>query len=118
QSRHFEKLDLREIGATATATHQEDGAVLAIDGERDTRWGTGGPRSPGMYLEIALPEQQKIRGLRLSMGDWCHDAASDLEITVERNSGRRTVVVSNRDYQALRYLHEKPCEWQAVFRPT
>jgi len=110
-------IDLTDGVATAIASHQVAEAHLAIDGDLDSRWGSGAPRNPEMFYEISLIEPTAVGGIRIETGRWCHDAADDLEISVTTRRGRQRQIMSNRDYQALRFLYEKPCDFKLRFPP-
>jgi len=113
-----ELIELSSVGAQAKASHGDSLAHFAIDGDDQTRWGSGLPRNPKMTFKINLPEPRRITAIRISMGQWCHDVADDLEIVAKNKRGRRFTVMSNRDYQALRFMYGEPCDFQIDLKPV
>ncbi|MBL9115776.1 MAG: discoidin domain-containing protein [Verrucomicrobiaceae bacterium] len=57
-----------------TASHNTTSITKAIDGSLDTRWDSRTPQTPGMWVQIELPEIALISGVELdtatSAGDW------------------------------------------------
>lgn len=51
-----------------SASVKEKDVALAVDGEMNTRYSTGGSMKPGMHFTIELPEPTRVAGLILDAG--------------------------------------------------
>ncbi|MCB0335877.1 MAG: glycosyltransferase family 39 protein [Bdellovibrionales bacterium] len=76
-----------------------------IDRDDTTRWGTGMPQKPNMFIELTFPQPQAIRGLTLDLGHWTHDFPRGLRIETHGAFGAK-ILISEDQYQAIRYLRE------------
>ena len=77
----FEPWTLEELGVAlpqpvagrqqwkVTASHNSQGARLAIDGNLSTRYQTGASQVPGMWYQIELPEETTVAELELDAGN-------------------------------------------------
>ncbi len=52
-----------------TASHNPAGLRAAIDGNLNTRYDTRAPQTPGMWVQIELPEPTEIAGVELDAGN-------------------------------------------------
>ena len=67
----------------ARASHSSDRLALLFDGDRDTRWLTGGHQSGGEWIELELDRPRNIGLVRMqtgerSFGDYPRDLAIDV----------------------------------------
>jgi hypothetical protein len=56
-----------------SASHNDAGAKLAIDGNVETRWDTHGEQVPNQWYQVELPEQTVIVAVRLDQGKSAND---------------------------------------------
>ena len=65
---------LPKTGWKVTASEGADTAALISDGKTDTRWQTVGDQKPGQWIQVELPAETALSGLRLdqwkAQGDW------------------------------------------------
>jgi hypothetical protein len=80
--------------AVVSATSRTDWAQRIVDGQLGSRWGSGGPQSPGMTLSISLPEAALVSGFDLEMGLWPQDVARYLIVVAEDLQGNRCMLYS------------------------
>lgn len=57
------------------------------DGDLGTRWGSGEPQRPGMYLKGELEGEMELSGLEISSGFWYSDRARGLSVELVRHDG-------------------------------
>jgi mono/diheme cytochrome c family protein/glucose/arabinose dehydrogenase len=57
-----------------TASHNAKDLTKTVDGNPETRWDTHTPQTPGMWVQVELPQPANVAGLDLdtasSKGDW------------------------------------------------
>jgi hypothetical protein len=111
-----EPIDLKAIGYTARASGTHS-AELALDGNPNTRWGTGAPQSPGQAFEIELSQPTEIDGLRYGYGEWFNDRPAELKVEVEDTSGIRTVILSQRESPGAMHLSAREPDFTLRFSP-
>jgi hypothetical protein len=70
-------------------------AVLAIDGDRSTRWHSG-PQRPGTMLTVDLGSVQPIRGIELALDDHLRDFPRGLAVELSTGIGPWRVVASEQ----------------------
>jgi hypothetical protein len=64
---------LARLDLAVTASVHSERAVLALDGDRQTRWATGRPQTPGDWLRIDLRQMVPVRAVQvftLTPLDW------------------------------------------------
>ena len=65
---------LPTAGWKVSASENAESAGLLIDGKTDTRWQTSGDQKPGQWIQVELPRETTISGIRLDQwkapGDW------------------------------------------------
>jgi hypothetical protein len=76
-------------------------AEAALDGDEATRWATGAPQRDGQSFEVLFKEPQSLSALDYSLGSWQQDYPRALRIETEDVTGRRSVLLSNEEYQRL-----------------
>jgi hypothetical protein len=59
----------------------------AIDGDVDTRWGTGAPQEPGFFYEIDLGGERRLDRLRIDFTGWPHDFPRGFRVLVSQDDG-------------------------------
>jgi hypothetical protein len=97
-------LDLLPIRSTEISTVSGVGStagLAAVDGDASTRWATGSPQREGQTFVVEFKEPRSIAALEYALGDWSQDYPRGLRIETEDASGRREVLLTNDDYQAL-----------------
>jgi mono/diheme cytochrome c family protein len=57
-----------------TASHGEKDLSKAVDGDANSRWSTGKPQEPGMWLQIELPSVADVAGLVLDTKPSANDS--------------------------------------------
>jgi hypothetical protein len=70
----------------------------AIDGDLDTRWGTGSPQEPGFFYEIDLGGEHRLDRLRIDFTGWRHDFPRGFRVLVIRADGSVAVVAERDPY--------------------
>jgi hypothetical protein len=79
----------------------------AVDGSSHTRWGSGRPQQPGMTFEIRFAGKQKLAAVEYDLGEWSHDYPRGLEIQLLEPDGSTRTVLSNQEFQSIRYLMQE-----------
>lgn len=54
-------MELDRSGWKMSASHKNEDAANAIDGDRDKRWGTGGGQQGGEWLQVDMGEERTVR---------------------------------------------------------
>jgi hypothetical protein len=91
--------------------------ALALDGRVDTRWGSGGPQSPGQTFEVEFNVPTIISGVKYSYGSWFNDRPAELQVEVEDPSGVRSVVLSRRESPGTLHLSARDPHFTLRFTP-
>jgi hypothetical protein len=68
----------------------------AIDGDVDTRWGSGAPQEPGFFYEIDLGGEYRLDRLRIDFAGWPHDFPRGFCVLVG-HADSSVAVVAERD---------------------
>ncbi len=79
-------------------------SIFAVDGDINTRWGSGEHQRPGMRFAAALESGGPIRGLRYVLGRWSHDFPRGLRIILEDKQGRRVELCDPQRFSAVQYF--------------
>ena len=85
-----EQIDLSM--ATLYASSRASWLKNLVDDNINTRWGSGMPQSPNMFIEVELPVNTVISGIDIDMGLWPQDVAAKLLIEAISDSGSRCVL--------------------------
>lgn len=105
--------DFREIPRTAYAvsTNTNEAQISsAVDGDLDTRWGTGKPQRPGMEVAIDFSEPTEVTRISLELGGFETDFPRRLRVDVEDASGsRRRLMTGDELFKVLYFIHESDC---------
>lgn len=102
--------DLVPISSTAIAETRAQGPQRgqgAVDGSSHTRWGSGEPQHPGMTFEILFKEKQRLAEIEYDLGEWSHDYPRGLEIQLLESGGSTFTVISNQEFQSIRYFMQE-----------
>jgi len=91
---------------TVDATEMKERAILAVDGDEGTRWGSGKPQSPGMEYVIRTKNPLSIALLNISYGPWETDFPRALEVQVKGVDGS-TLTLSSEETEALAFVGEE-----------
>jgi len=73
-------------------------AERAIDGDVDTRWGTGASQRPGFFYEIDLGDEHRLDRLRIDFTGWRHDFPRGFRVLVLRADGSVAAVAERDPY--------------------
>ncbi len=115
-SRPVQVLPSAEIAGARGSSNQP--ALLALDGDRSTRWGTGRPQEPGMSFEVDFRRPVVVSGLEYDIGLWPHDSPRRLRVELILPTGERKTVLKPEDWPALNYLFRMNGGFQFEFEPT
>lgn len=100
----FKTVDINLM--TVHSNYKDEQATLAIDNNKETRWGSGHAQTPDMKFEIKLANPMHIVGVRYNLGNWSHDWPRALKVEVENSKGEVREVFDDRAYSAIRYYTE------------
>jgi 4-amino-4-deoxy-L-arabinose transferase-like glycosyltransferase len=89
-----------------------------IDDDLGTRWGTGAPQEPGMYVEISFESPVMVSGLDIDLSFWWHDYPRALLIEVKRDNGQWCMLADTLNNHSINYLLEGQTKWQFNFSPV
>jgi putative membrane-bound dehydrogenase-like protein len=67
------------------ASHNPQSLPAAIDGNINTRYTTGSPQIPGMWVQIELPQESEIAGVELDAGNSFQDYPRGYKIELSTN---------------------------------
>lgn len=102
--------DLVPIPSTEIARTFTQGPQMshgALDGSSHTRWGSGKPQHPGMTFEVFFAKTQKLAAIEYDLGEWAHDYPRGLEIHLLKNDGSTVTVLSDPEFQSIRYFMQE-----------
>lgn len=68
-----------------SASHNNDGARRAIDGNMGSRWDTGTPQKDGMWYQVVLPREYLVQGVVLNATGSNRDAPKAYEVYVSKD---------------------------------
>jgi hypothetical protein len=89
------------------ASHQQDQGGGAVDGDVNTRWGSGKAQEPGMYFSVFFAPGVRLQGFRYNLGSFVHDEPRDLLISLGTASGAEQILLGPGDYEAVRFLRDR-----------
>ena len=92
--------------------------ALALDGKIETRWGSGGPQTPGQTFEVDFKAPLLVNGVRYSYGAWFSDRPAELQVEVEDQSGVRYVVLSRKESPGALHLSAREPYFTLRFTPA
>ncbi len=87
---------LPKDGWRVTASENEETAALVSDGKTDTRWQTTGDQKPGQWIQVELPQETTISGLRLDEWKAQGDCPKTYRLEVSRD-GRQWTKLDQRN---------------------
>jgi len=90
----------------------------AIDGDRNTRWGTAQPQRPGMEVRLILKELTPVVGLVYDLGRWAHDFPRGFSVGLLDAAGQERALLKPESWGAVRYYLEGQPQVRMVFEPT
>lgn len=70
-----------------TVSSRPEWVPAMIDGDAGTRWGSGAPQSPGMFVEVRFPQPVLLSGIELENGFLVHDEPRILFAEAELTDG-------------------------------
>jgi hypothetical protein len=76
----------------------------AVDGDPETRWGSGESQRPGQVFEVSFKSPVALSGITYAHGGWRLDYPRGLTIEVETEKGDRATVLSAADYAKVAAL--------------
>lgn len=91
-----------------TASHGGNKLMYALDGNASTRYDTGGEQSPGMWMQIELPEAKQIHSIILDAGKSRNDfpAGYKLEFSTDGKSWQAIKTADGK--KAMTEIKTKP----------
>jgi len=69
-------------------TSRQSWSNQLVDGNASTRWGSGQPQQPGMFIEGEVLEGSVVQGIEVDLGFWLTDSARYLSVQVEQAGGQ------------------------------
>ena len=116
----WQAVQLRSVKAkpSVIASVNHETQNLAVDGDSTTRWGSGAPQAPGMALTLTYKTPVLARGLNYELAIWKQDAPQGLHVVAELEDGTTKTLVSDYDYQAIKYLGEDRKDMEFRFAPV
>jgi hypothetical protein len=99
--------DLKPLGneriGKLTASSRGETAAAVLDGDLQTRWGSGTPQRPGMSFVVEFVGPVDLRGLRYHLGAFKSDYPRLLDVELQLANGETRRIVEKDDSVALRY---------------
>ncbi|MCB0352304.1 MAG: glycosyltransferase family 39 protein [Bdellovibrionales bacterium] len=100
-----EQVSRSELKVSASSRFEMIDAIT--DGDEKSRWGSGEPQHPGMFVRVTFAEPLPIHFLRYSLGGWTHDYPRALKVSAHAPDSPEDVsILSEQDFLALRYLDD------------
>lgn len=101
---------------------RQDWAVNMLDGRLETRWGSGEPQHPGMFVAVDFDNPQLVSGIELDLGGFTHDAPRGLVVEGRAPDGRSYSLFDLTGAQLFykleqQQLYEVEREWRIYFPP-
>ncbi len=116
------KRDLSQLQYTptsafeVTASDKPEAAFKAVDGDRQSRWGSGRAQAPGMEFSARFHQPQSVGWISLDAGQWwASDFPRALTVDLEDSQGARQTVLSSDDTYAIRFFQEHDPRFLACF---
>jgi 4-amino-4-deoxy-L-arabinose transferase-like glycosyltransferase len=79
----------------------------AVDGDSNTRWGTGAPQAAGQSFTVEFEKARVISGVVYDLGVWLHDYPRGLQISLRTLTGEVKTIFTNSQYDRVQlYLRE------------
>ena len=94
-----------------------DQVNYAIDGDLNSRWGSGEPQRPGVEFVIALTEPRKLVAIDYVLAGWWTDYPRKLELELESPGGERTHVLDDSVMRSVLYALDSDNDFSIVFPP-
>jgi hypothetical protein len=91
---------------------------LAIDGDDDTRWGSGQPQHPGQEFDVRFDSPKTMRCIRYQISKWRSDYPRLLEIDAKLADGSTKQLISTDQYLAIRYVADGESSNDFCFEPA
>lgn len=98
-----------------SASHGNESAYFAVDGDMQTRYGSAHPQTPGMVFRVDFHTPRTITEVDVDWGKWHSDAARGLSIVCEYPDGEAFEILTRSEYEALRYVGDF-FRWPLRFR--
>ena len=105
-----DKLDLDTLSRIprntfkVSASHKEEVANQAVDGDVGTRWGSGSHQDPSMTFTIQFNKPTRVALLKFELAEWAHDYPRVLVVELEDANGLRSLLYPPEQYNDIRYL--------------
>ncbi len=101
-----------------SASSRSDWLERLVDENLGTRWGSGSPQAPGMFVEVNLGAEKTIGSLELDYGFWRTDYPRELSIELIDDEGSSCVVFDTRSNEGLKYVVQESRTVRLVFPPA
>ncbi|RMD84179.1 MAG: hypothetical protein D6808_07390 [Candidatus Dadabacteria bacterium] len=104
------KLKVIQPGAYhAFASHGTLSPDMALDGNYNTRWGSGAHQEEGMWYKVVFEAPLKVASLLIDAGKWWHDYPRGLKIiALDAKGDKRVIYPSEYHGDVMYFLHRGP----------
>ncbi len=100
--------EIPHTSLVAAASHHTEVAQHLIDGSLETRWGSGAPQAPGMWVSLSAPPGHAIAGARIALGQWgATDFPRSLAAQCATASGERKQLFDDAQYRSIGYVSDR-----------
>lgn len=90
----------------------------AIDGDLETRWGSGEAQKPGMTFSIKFRSPTEVRAIEYLIGKWVTDCPRAFEISAETPTGETVNIVSPERAKSFLHLCGDDSAFRIHFNPV
>jgi 4-amino-4-deoxy-L-arabinose transferase-like glycosyltransferase len=81
---------------------------LTIDNNINTRWASGEPQNPSMYLQVRFAKPKLVKAVVIKSGQWRTDFARKLEILCQNEINNEIILLNGEDYlDLMNYYQDK-----------
>ena len=100
------------------ASSRGDWLKFLIDDDFGSRWGSGSPQAPDMFIQVTLDKERTLDSIKFDYGFWSTDYPRELSIELIDDSGSSCIVFDTRDNEGLKYVVQESRTVSLVFPPT
>lgn len=112
---YFDKLIPVTDSFNITASSNQSSVFNMLDNNESTRWGSGAPQDPSMFVKIHFHHPVVVRFIDLALGKFTSDFPRALAIEAETIDGKIYPLFSNDDVQALSYFFDSQSDAAFLF---
>lgn len=99
------------------SANNSDQTNYAIDGDINTRWGSGEPQHPGTEFVVELKQPQKLVAIDYVLAGWWTDYPRKLELDLQSPNGERISVLDESIVRTVLYALDAENDFSIVFPP-